>query len=154
MNDLLSDLLFEFHRHKELADKAIAQLDGEQFFQRPAPHVNSVAIIVKHLAGNLLSRWTDFLSTDGEKPTRNRDGEFQLTDADTRESLFAAWERGWEALFEAGKTLADSDLSKTVTIRGETHTVLQALLRGMSHATYHVGQILISSDWCGRKALG
>ena len=142
MNDLLSDLLFEFHRHKELADKAIAQLDGEQFFQRPAPHVNSVAIIVKHLAGNLLSRWTDFLSTDGEKPTRNRDGEFQLTDADTRESLFAAWERGWEALFEAGKTLADSDLSKTVTIRGETHTVLQALLRGMSHATYHVGQIL------------
>ena len=142
MDDVLRDILHEFQRHKGLADRAMAQLSDDEFVCRPASHVNSVAIIVKHLAGNLLSRWTDFLTSDGEKASRNRDGEFQLTQEDTRTDLIAAWDRGWAALFDAVESLASSDLTRSITIRGERQTVLQALLRGMSHAAYHVGQIL------------
>ena len=142
MDNLLPDLIHEFRHHKGLVDRAISQLDDEQFFQRPANHVNPVAIIVKHLAGNFASRWTDFLTTDGEKPSRDRDGEFRITDQDTRASLLAAWERGWEALFATVESLGPADLEKLVTIRGESQTVQQALLRGMSHIAYHTGQIL------------
>jgi len=142
MSELLQDLLHEFQRHKDLADRAVAQLDDEEFFRRPAPHVNSVVIITKHLAGNLLSRWTAFLNTDGEKPNRDRDGEFVLSELDTRANLLEAWERGWSALDEAGHNLNDSDLAKSISIRGEPHTVRQALLRGMSHVAYHTGQLL------------
>jgi uncharacterized damage-inducible protein DinB len=142
MDSLIYDLLFEFQRHKKLADRAMADLDDEQFFQRPGELVNPVALIVKHLGGNLLSRWTDFLTTDGEKPTRDRDAEFLLTEGDTRESLLLAWERGWKALFDTVQRLHDSDLDKTITIRGEGHTVRQALLRGVNHVAYHTGQIL------------
>jgi hypothetical protein len=138
----LADLLFELKRYKGWADKAAAQLDEREFFQRPAPHVNSVAIIFKHLAGNLASRWSDFLTSDGEKPSRDRDGEFVLTEADTRESLLAAWERGWGTLFSTVEGLTASDLAKTVTIRGEAHSASQALLRGVNHIAYHTGQIL------------
>src|SRR5262249_49450361 len=142
MNDLLADLQYEFRRHKELADKALAQLDDQVFFHRPGTLVNPVALIVKHLAGNMTSRWTDFLTTDGEKPSRDRDGEFLLTEEDTRTNLLAAWERGWAALFATLSGLSDSDLGKSVTIRGESQTARQALLRGSSHVAYHVGQIL------------
>jgi uncharacterized damage-inducible protein DinB len=142
MDDLLQDLLHEFRRHKDLADRALAQLDDAEFFRRPATHVNSVAIIVKHLAGNLVSRWTDLLDSDGEKPSRDRDSEFLLTEGDTRANFSAAWERGWRALFDTVEQLKHSDLEKIVTIRGESHTVCQALLRGMSHVAYHTGQIL------------
>ncbi len=142
MHNLLTDLMGEFERYKVLADRAIAQLDDQEFFRRPAAHVNPVALIVKHLGGNLVSRWTDFLMTDGEKPSRDRDGEFLLTGQDTRADLLAAWERGWRALFDTLEGLRDSDLDKSVTIRGEIHTVRQALLRGMLHAAYHTGQIL------------
>ena len=144
MDHLLQDLLHEFKRHKNLADRAVAQLDDGDFFRRPAAHVNPVALVVKHLAGNLLSRWTDFLASnsDGDKPSRDRDAEFLLTEADTRANLAAAWERGWGALFDAVEQLEHADLAKLVTIRGESHTVRQALLRGMSHAAYHTGQIL------------
>jgi hypothetical protein len=142
MDELLSDLLFEFRRHKGLADRAIAELADRQFFERPAEHVNPVALIVKHLAGNLVSRFSDFLTSDGEKPSRDRDTEFLLGEQDTRAELLAAWERGWETLFDTVQRLTRSDLEKTVTIRGEPHTVRQALLRGMSHAAYHTGQIL------------
>src|SRR5262245_27536300 len=142
MSALLADLLHEFRRHKSLADGALAQLTDQEFLQRPAAHVNPVALIVKHLAGNLVSRWTDFLSTDGEKPSRNRDGEFALTDKDTRSNLLAAWERGWTTLFDAVANLREADLDRQVTIRGEPHTVRQALLRGATHAAYHTGQIL------------
>jgi hypothetical protein len=142
MGHLLADLRYDFRRHKDLADRAMAQLNDEEFFRRPAPHVNPVALIVKHLGGNLVSRWTDFLTTDGEKASRARDGEFLLTEQDTRANLLAAWERGWAALFHTLDSLGESDLNKSVTIRGESHRVPQALLRGLSHAAYHTGQIL------------
>jgi hypothetical protein len=103
--------------------------------------VNPIALIVKHLAGNLTSRWTDFLSSDGEKPTRDRDGEFRLTEQDTRPRLLAAWGAGWKVLFDTIAGLKESDLGKTVLIRGEAHTAYQALLRALTHAAYHVGQI-------------
>src|SRR5262245_15961243 len=126
MNGLIADLRHEFQRHKDLADRAMSQLDDQAFVRRPEQSVNPVALIVKHLAGNLQSRWTDFLTTDGDKPNRDRDGEFRLTDQDTRASLMDAWERGWRTLFATLDSLSDADLEKTVTIRGESHTVCQA----------------------------
>jgi uncharacterized damage-inducible protein DinB len=142
VDNFLADLNHEFHRHKTIADRAMADLDDERFFHRPGELVNPVALIVKHLAGNLASRWGDFLTTDGEKPTRDRDKEFILTEADTRPGLMAAWERGWTVLFETLAGLTDADLARTVTIRGEPHSVRQALLRGITHVAYHTGQIL------------
>jgi uncharacterized damage-inducible protein DinB len=141
-NPLIADLTHEFRRHKDLADRAMAQLDDEQFFRRPGEAVNPVALIVKHLAGNFASRWSDFLTTDGDKPSRDRDSEFHLAEQDTRANLLAAWERGWRTLFDTLAGLQASDLEKTVTIRGEAHTVVQALLRGVTHTAYHIGQIL------------
>src|SRR5438034_6748706 len=108
MSELVADIAFEFRRHKGWADKALAGLSDEAFFRRPGEHVNPPALIVKHLAGNLLSRWTDFLTTDGEKPSRDRDNEFVLTAADTRGSLTAAWERGWQVLFDTLSGLTDA----------------------------------------------
>jgi uncharacterized damage-inducible protein DinB len=145
MTDILKSFDHEFRRHKELAEAAMAALSDEAFFARPGEQVNSVAIIVKHLAGNLRSRWTDFWTSDGEKPDRNRDGEFVLTDRDTRASLLAVWERGWLAALATIAALSEADLEKTVTIRGEPHTVFQALLRGVNHTAYHTGQILYLS---------
>jgi len=141
MSSLIGDITFEFRRHKELCDRAISGLSDDAFFRRPADHVNPIALIVKHLAGNLASRWSDFLTTDGDKPSRDRDAEFMLAN-DTRASLLAAWERGWSILFDTLAGLSDADLDKTVKIRGEPHRVQQALLRGVDHATYHAGQIL------------
>lgn len=141
MDALISDLRLEFQRHKDLADRAMAQLDDEAFFRRPSDVVNSVALIVKHLGGNLLSRWTDFLTTDGEKPSRNRDSEFLIEAGDTRAGLMAKWEAGWKAVFHTIDNLNEADLGKSITIRSEPHTAQQALLRGLTHAAYHVGQI-------------
>jgi uncharacterized damage-inducible protein DinB len=142
MEGFLADLQHEFRRYKAVAERAMAHLEDEDFFRRPGEQVNPVALIVKHLAGNLASRWTDFLTTDGEKPTRDRDREFVPTGADTRESLMAAWERGWGALFDTLSALTEADLPARVTIRGEAHSVRQALLRGVLHVAYHTGQIL------------
>jgi uncharacterized damage-inducible protein DinB len=142
MEKLLPDLLHEFRRHRALAERAMHDLDKDAFSARPAPHVNPVATIVKHLAGNLLSRWTDFLATDGEKPTRDRDAEFILTPLDTSERLMRDWNRGWDVLLEAVSNLTDADLAKTITIRGEPHTIYQALIRALTHIAYHTGQIL------------
>ena len=139
---MLADVMQEFRRHQRLAEEAVTQLDETAFFQRPAPHVNPVALIVKHLAGNLRSRWTEFLTSDGEKPDRDRDREFVITDADTRGSLLAAWQDGWAALWATLESLSDGDLDRTVRIRGEVHTVRRALLRGLTHVAYHTGQIL------------
>jgi uncharacterized damage-inducible protein DinB len=147
MNDFLADLQHEFLRHKGLVDRAMAELDDQEFFRRPGTPVNPVALIVKHLAGNLVSRWTDFLSTDGEKASRDRDGEFLLAEQDTRPNLLAAWERGWAVLFATLAGLSDADLEKSVTIRGESQTARQALLRGMSHVAYHTGQVLYLVRW-------
>jgi hypothetical protein len=145
MVDFLADVRHEFMRHKHLAEGAMSQLNDPEFFRRPGELVNPVALIVKHLAGNMTSRWTDFLTTDGEKATRDRDAEFVLSDEDTRVNLMAAWERGWEILFGTLAALTNADLPVTVTIRGEAHSARQALLRGMSHVAYHTGQILYLS---------
>jgi uncharacterized damage-inducible protein DinB len=139
---ILTDFALEFRRHKLLADRAMTPLNDAELFRRPADNVNPIAMIVKHLAGNLRSRWTDFLGSDGEKPDRNRDAEFVRTEHDTRSSLLAAWEVGWQALFDTLAALDAADLDRAVTIRGERHTVFQALLRGANHAAYHTGQIL------------
>ena len=141
MLELFADLEHEFKRHRRLAELAMAQLDDDAFFRRPDKQVNPVALIVKHLAGNLRSRWSSFLTSDGEK-NRQRDDEFVLGPHDTRAHLMAQWDAGWSALEETLKTLAQSNPQQTVTIRGEPHTVQQALLRGLSHAAYHTGQIL------------
>ena len=142
MSNLIADVTHEFRRHKDQADRAIAQLSDSRFVQRPTEHVNSIALIVKHLAGNLQSRWTDFLNSDGEKPDRDRDAEFIMADGDSRSSLLAAWERGWSALFATLGALTDDDLVKSITIRGEAHRVQQAILRSLDHVAYHTGQIL------------
>jgi uncharacterized damage-inducible protein DinB len=138
----LEDAVFSGRKHKEMAEQAVSQLDDEEFFTRPGEYSNSVAAIVKHLAGNLQSRWTDFLTSDGDKPWRDRDDEFVIGPRDTRERLFDAWRRGWDALLGTLAALGEEDLWKKVTIRGEEHTVLQAIQRGLLHAAYHAGQIL------------
>ena len=153
MSTFLTTLEYEFRRHHSLADKAIAQLEGDLFFARPAQKVNSAAIIVKHLSASMRSRWTNFLTSDGEKPDRDRDTEFAVG-TETRVELLAGWTQGWDALYATLEELGEEDLQRTVLIRNEKHTVLQALLRGLSHATYHVGQLLYiarllnpSADW-------
>ncbi|MCC9609065.1 DUF1572 domain-containing protein [Blastopirellula sp. JC732] len=141
-----------FRTHKGLADKAIVQLADEQLRVALSPDVNSIAQIMKHVAGNLRSRWTDFLTTDGEKPWRNRDEEFVDTLA-TREALIAEWESGWERLFETLTALTPEDAGKMVTIRGESISVPAAIDRSLAHCGYHVGQIVLiarvlaGDDW-------
>jgi hypothetical protein len=132
----------EFKRLKMLADGAMSQITPEQFFAAESDGDNSIAVIVKHVGGNLLSRWTDFLTSDGEKPGRNRDTEFEITAGDTHQALMRQWESGWAALFSALQPLTDSDLEKVVTIRGEPLSVLQATNRQLTHYAYHVGQIV------------
>jgi Protein of unknown function (DUF1572) len=136
--------------HKRLADGAIAQLSDEQFFAAPDPESNSVAIIMKHLAGNMRSRFTDFLVSDGEKPGRNRDSEFVMDNDASREEALRAWEQGWQLVFETLNSLQPEDLERTVTIRGEPHSVLQAINRHVAHCAYHVGQIaFLAKRWKG-----
>ena len=132
----------EFKRMKVLAEGAFAQVTPEQFFAAPSEDDNSIAVIAKHVGGNLVSRWTDFLTTDGEKPGRNRDSEFEITATDTQQILIGRWESGWAALFSALEPLTDADLERTVTIRGERFSVLQAINRQLTHYSYHVGQIV------------
>ncbi|HTW62006.1 MAG TPA: DUF1572 family protein [Terracidiphilus sp.] len=131
-----------FRQSKGLADRAMAQVRDEQLFLPLGDEENSIALVVKHMAGNLRSRWTDFLSTDGEKPDRNRDGEF-IDPAATRAALLADWESGWTALFRALEPLTEADLGRTVRIRGEAHSVMQAINRALGHSAYHVGQIVL-----------
>ncbi|KOS68793.1 hypothetical protein AEA09_09745 [Lysinibacillus contaminans] len=130
-----------FHAVKDLGDKTIAQLEHEQLHWSYNEDSNSVAVIVKHVSGNMVSRWTDFLTTDGEKSTRNRDDEF-VDNLTTKEELIAVWEHGWQVLFEALKQLTEADLVKFVTIRGEKHTVIEAIERQVAHYASHVGQIV------------
>jgi hypothetical protein len=131
-----------FRGYKRLAEGAFAQLNDEDFFYAPDGESNSIAILIKHISGNLRSRWTDFLTTDGEKPTRNRDQEFVLENKVSREELMRWWEGGMNAVFHALEELTPADFSRTVYIRGDAHTVMQAINRSLAHFAYHVGQIL------------
>ena len=136
--------------HKRLADGAIAQLTDEQLFAAPDPESNSIAIIMKHMAGNMHSRFTDFLTTDGEKPNRNRDQEFVTGPQTSREEVLRGWEQGWELVFEAVNSLHPDDLARVVTIRGEPHSVLQAISRQVTHYAYLIGQIVyLAKHWKG-----
>ena len=138
----LQDVLQAFEGQKKLAEKSFEQISDEEFFATIDDEANSIAAIAKHLGGNLRSRWTDFLTTDGEKPDRNRDSEF-LTKSDTRESLVEHWKNGWQALFSTLEALAPEDLGKNVKIRGEDYTVVRALNRSLAHTAQHVGQIIL-----------
>jgi hypothetical protein len=155
--DLATHYLDEAHRqmrgYKRLAEGATAQLKDQELFMTLDPESNSIAVIVKHMAGNMRSRFTDFLTTDGEKPDRNRDQEFEVSAATTRADLTKWWEDGWGRVFAAIEALKPEDVMGKVTIRGEPHTVLQAINRQIAHYAYHTGQIvymakhLRSSKW-------
>jgi len=138
----LEDSIRLFRRQKRLGDDAMAQLSDKAMFRQIDEESNSVAIIVKHMAGNMRSRWTDFLTTDGEKPDRNRDQEFILDAASTRADVMRWWEGGWARVFKALDLLRSEDVMRTVLIRGEPHTVMQAIQRQVDHYGYHVGQIV------------
>jgi hypothetical protein len=141
-----------FHQYKRMGEAAMAQVTEEQLTATLDPEMNCIAQIVKHMSGNMLSRWTDFLTTDGEKPTRNRDSEFEEPPT-TRAELIALWDQGWGCLFGALDGLTDADLSRTITIRGEPHSVMQAINRQVAHYASHCGQIIFlakhmqSANW-------
>jgi hypothetical protein len=137
----LDDSLAVLRQYEAMAERAIAQVGDEQLFATLDPEMNSIAIIVKHVAGNMRSRWTNFLTSDGEKPDRNRDSEF-VDPPDTREALMRVWEDGWSRVFAAIEPLSEADLSRTVTIRGEPHSVMQAINRQLAHYASHCGQIV------------
>jgi hypothetical protein len=138
----LDDLANTLRKQKALAERALAQVDEAQFFATIDEEANSLALLVKHMAGNLKSRWTDFLTTDGEKPARDRDSEFEDAGTDSRATLMARWEDGWSALFSTLGSLGTSDLTATIYIRGEAMTALQAIDRALAHMANHVGQIV------------
>ena len=140
----LKDSLGVFRHYKSLAERAMAQLTDQQLLAELDKESNSIAVIVKHMAGNMRSRFTDFLTTDGEKPDRQRDQEFVDPPA-TRQAIFASWEAGWACLFAALESLSEDDLGKTITIRSEAHSVMQAINRQLTHYAYHVGQIVFLS---------
>jgi len=138
----LEDSLAVFRYYKNLAERAMAQVTDEQLVAVLDSEMNSISQIVKHMAGNMRSRWTDFLTSDGEKPDRNRDSEFEDPPA-TRQALLALWEQGWGYLFSALEPLSEQDMQRTVTIRGEAHSVMQAINRQVAHYSYHCGQIVV-----------
>jgi hypothetical protein len=152
-NHYLDDAISHFRDYKGLAEKAFAQVNDEEFFHPLDEEANSIAVVIKHIAGNMLSRWTDFLTSDGEKPDRNRDMEFVITADTTRDDLMSHWEKGWACLFAALAPLAPEDFERTVLIRGEVHTVIEAINRQLTHYAYHIGQIVFlakhfrSSAW-------
>ena len=148
----LTDVVEQFRDLKSLAERAIVQLSDDQLFTTIDEEANSIAALLKHVGGNLRSRFTDFLTSDGEKPDRHRDSEFEVGD-DTKTTIVDLWEEGWQRLFDAIESLTDNDLSKTVFIRGEPHSVVKAINRGMTHSAAHVGQIVLlakhlrGGDW-------
>ena len=147
----VEDSLAIFRQYKALAERAMQQVRDEELFSTLDDEANSIAIIVKHMAGNMRSRWTDFLTSDGEKPDRNRDSEF-ADPAGTRAALMEQWEAGWAALFGALEPLMDADLGRTVQIRGEAHSVMQAVNRQIAHYAQHVGQIiLLAKHYAGAR---
>jgi uncharacterized damage-inducible protein DinB len=140
LTSYLQDSIELFRYYKKLAERAMEQCPDEGLFSTLDGESNSIAIIIKHMVGNMRSRWTDFLTSDGEKPDRHRDTEFEEP-ARSRQALMESWERGWKYLFDALGGLSDADLARTVTIRTEPHSVMQAINRQVAHYSYHVGQI-------------
>lgn len=153
LQDYLDDARKAMRAYKKLAEKALDQLKDDEYFITLDEESNSVAVVMKHMAGNIFSRWTDFLTTDGEKPNRNRDYEFVIGADTTREDVRDYWERGWQCVFAALDPLQIEDLDKRVFIRAEEHTVVQAINRQLMHYAYHVGQIVFlakhfrAADW-------
>lgn len=149
----LDEVRRQFRGHKRLAEGALSQLKDEEFFIALDPESNSVAVIIKHIVGNMRSRFTDFLTTDGEKSDRNRDQEFEITPETTRADVMRWWEEGWAIVMAAVDSLKPEDVLRTVTIREEPHTVLQAINRQVAHYAYHLGQAVFlakhfrSADW-------
>jgi uncharacterized damage-inducible protein DinB len=142
VQNYLDDSRKAMRAYKKLAEKALDQLKDDEYFITLDEESNSVAVIMKHMAGNMFSRWTDFLTTDGEKPDRNRDYEFVIQNDTTKDDVRSYWERGWQCVFDALDPLQVEDLEKRVFIRGEEHTVVQAINRQLMHYAYHVGQIV------------
>lgn len=140
----LEDAIAVLRQYKKLAEGAMAQVTDSQLTEALDPEMNSIAMLVKHMAGNMRSRWTDFLTTDGEKPDRNRDSEFVQPPAG-RQELMAVWEDGWSRVFGALMPLTEADLTRKVTIRGEPHSVMQAINRQLAHYASHCGQIIFLS---------
>jgi len=148
----VEDTVLQLRKLKELADRAIAQIEGEQVFAVLDPEANSIAIIMKHVAGNMRSRWTEFLTSDGEKQTRDRDGEFMVGPDDTLGNILSDWEDGWSLALGTIGSLTPEDLGKTVRIRGEAHTVVEAINRQVTHYAAHVGQIvLLAKHYAGPR---
>ena len=151
--DVLAEALLTFRRQKELAERALAQVSDDDFFRTIDAEANSIAVLVKHIGGNLRSRWSDFLTTDGEKPTRDRDGEFVVDVAAERAAIMSVWDGGWRTLSDTFAQLRPGDLAATVTIRGEAMTAVAAIHRGLAHISQHVGQIVLlakhyrSAEW-------
>ena len=139
----IDEVRLECRRYKAWAELALAQVDDAAFFRTLEAGGNSVAHVLKHVAGNLRSRWTDFYDGDGEKPDRFRDREFEIEPGDTRATLMAGWERGWAGLFAILDPMTPADAARTVVIRGEPHTVPRALMRNLAHTAQHVGQIIL-----------
>lgn len=143
--EFINDTRKRFTEYRIFAEKGMAQIDDRAFFMQPSSESNSIALIVKHMAGNLKSRWTDFLTTDGEKPDRTRDNEFLIEPTDTRESLMQRWSTGYQILDSTLAALKPDDLSRFITIRGEKLPVVDAILRALSHSAGHCGQIVYLS---------
>jgi len=149
----LADCVVQFRNMKASADRALAQVTDAEIFVALDPESNSIAIIMKHLAGNMLSRWTQFLTSDGEKPDRNRDSEFEMAPNQTRKGLLTQWESGWRCLLDGVGQLTAGDLCKRVLIRGQENSVIEAINRQLTHTASHVGQIVFlakhlrSKDW-------
>ena len=137
----------QFTTYKALGEKSLARITDEQLHWSYGEDSNTAAVIVRHMRGNMLSRWTDFLTTDGEKPWRRRDDEF-VDDNASRAVVMQRWEEGWQCLFDALAIVTDNDLEKTITIRGEQHTILEAVNRQIAHYSYHVGQIVLIAKMC------
>ncbi len=147
----LEDSLELFRHYKKLAEGAMEQVTDEQLLETTTfdGEMNSIAVLVKHMTGNIRSRWTDFLTSDGEKPNRNRDSEF-VEPPSSREELMKIWEDGWKCLFHALEALSENDLEQRVTIRGEAHSVMQAINRQVAHYSYHIGQIVLLAKYFAR----
>ena len=149
----LDDIRLSFRKQKEMAERALVQISDDTFFKKPGEFSNSIAAIVKHVGGNFASRWTDFLTSDGEKPWRDRDAEFVTVADEGRVKVDEIWQKGWTALFGTLDGLKEEDLLKKVRVRNEEHTVFQAIHRSLTHTSYHVGQVvylarlLTKDDW-------